>query len=137
MVFAPRPHRDREPAVPMKPLVDPAGWTAEELAASDDWIYELSEAERTEISAAVAAIEKQGLDIKDVQRNDFVVNKVPDRDGARCAFRAFSAENQAVAGSWKSHARDATFDLAGRVGKVPLNLVALRFAQEIFEFPSS
>lgn len=73
MVFAPRPQRDREPAVPMKPLIDPAGWTAEELAASDDWIYELSDAERSEISAAVAAIEKRRLDVKDVQRDDFVV----------------------------------------------------------------
>ena len=33
----------REPAVPGKPVVDPANWTASELANRQDWILTLSE----------------------------------------------------------------------------------------------
>jgi hypothetical protein len=70
MTFRPA-DRVREPAIPMQPLVDPAGWTAAELAASGDWIYELSEAEKDDIRAAVADVQKRGLDILDVKREDF------------------------------------------------------------------
>jgi len=38
MPFRPADRR-REPAIPMQPLVDPAGWTADDLAANDEWIY--------------------------------------------------------------------------------------------------
>lgn len=63
--------RVREPAVPMQPLVDPAGWRPEELAANDDWIYELSDAEADELREAVAAVQRRGLDILDVSRENF------------------------------------------------------------------
>ena len=63
--------RTREPAIPMKPLVDPAGWTAQELAASTDWIYELSPAEQDDIRSAVAWVEKQGVPILDITRAGF------------------------------------------------------------------
>lgn len=76
MPFKPAP-RIRKPAEPMQPLVDPAGWTADELAASDDWIYELSTAEKEDIRKAVARIEQQGLAILDITRNDF---PLPDFD---------------------------------------------------------
>jgi hypothetical protein len=70
MTFRPAIRR-REPAVPMQPLVDPAGWTAAELAANDDWIYVLSEAERDDLRKAVADVQKRGLDILEVTREDF------------------------------------------------------------------
>ncbi|MDC0033632.1 TauD/TfdA family dioxygenase [Alphaproteobacteria bacterium] len=73
MGFSPRSNRDRVPATPMQPIVDPAGWTAQELAADDDWIYNLSNAECDEIITAVEMIEKRGLYIKDIGRNDFVL----------------------------------------------------------------
>jgi len=76
MTFSPRANRGRVPAAPMQSIVDPAGWTAAELAASDDWIYALSNADCDEITGAVAAIEKRGLDIKDVCRDDFVLPRV-------------------------------------------------------------
>ena len=75
MGFAPRANRDRVPAVPMQPIVDPAGWTAQELAAEDDWIYTLSNAECDEIVGAVEAIERSGFDIKDIGRDDFNIPK--------------------------------------------------------------
>lgn len=70
MPFRPA-ERVREPAVPMQKLVDPAGWYPEELAASDDWIYELSAAEAEEMRKAVAAVQRRGLDILDIRRDDF------------------------------------------------------------------
>ena len=76
MPFKPAP-RIRKPAVPMKPLIDPAGWTAEELGVSTDWVYELSAAEQDDIRGAVALVEKRGLSILDITRDDF---PLPDFD---------------------------------------------------------
>ena len=78
MGFAPRRNRDREPGAPMKPLVDPAGWTAAELTAQDDWIHVLSPTECDEIFAAVESVEKRGLEIKDIGRADFVLPNLSD-----------------------------------------------------------
>ena len=61
----------REPAVPGRPVVDPAGWYASDLIDSDAWIYRLSDAEIAELRAAVAAISRRGLDIKDITRANF------------------------------------------------------------------
>lgn len=76
MGFFPRANRDRVLSVPMEPIVDPAGWTAAELAADDSWIYQLSAAECDEIASAVEAVEAQGLAIKDVCKDDFVLPSV-------------------------------------------------------------
>lgn len=70
MPFKPAP-RIRKHAKPLEPLVDPAGWTADELAASDDWIYELSEAEQADICKAVSHIEREGVPILDITRENF------------------------------------------------------------------
>ncbi|MBT5459936.1 MAG: TauD/TfdA family dioxygenase, partial [Rhodospirillaceae bacterium] len=69
MVFRPA-KRNREPAVPMQPIVDPAGWYPEDLAANDDWIYQLSEIEIKEVRDVVASIGARGLDILDIGRAD-------------------------------------------------------------------
>lgn len=76
MGFAPRASRDWVPAAPMQPIIDPAGWTADELAADDSWIYTLSASECDEITGAVHAIEARGIEIKDVGRDDFVLPTV-------------------------------------------------------------
>jgi hypothetical protein len=55
----------------MRPVVDPAGWYPADLAADDDWIYELSATEADEVRAAVAAVERRGLDILEIGRDDF------------------------------------------------------------------
>jgi len=60
----------------MQPIIDPAGWTAQELTAKNDWIYTLSNADCEEILGAVGAIEERGLDIKNVGRDDFDLPKV-------------------------------------------------------------
>jgi hypothetical protein len=79
MTFRPQTNRDRKPAVPLQPIVDPAGWTAQDLAANEDWIYTLSSAECDEIAAAVAAIETKGGEIKDIGRADFALPTLAPR----------------------------------------------------------
>jgi hypothetical protein len=71
MTFRPRRNRARQPAAPMQPLVDPAGWTGEELAAAADWIYRLSAAEIGELESAVASVRRQGMEIRRIGRDDF------------------------------------------------------------------
>ncbi len=63
----------RRPAQAMKPLIDPADWTGADLAASDDWKYLLTDAEITEIDAAVAHVEARGIEIRDITAEDFAL----------------------------------------------------------------
>ena len=69
MVFHPA-KRSRETAIPMQPIVDPAGWYPADLAANQDWIYTLTDMEIAEVHAAVGTIEERGLDILDIGRGD-------------------------------------------------------------------
>ncbi len=57
----------------MQPLVDPAGWTNEELSADDAWIYALNATESAEIESAVAAVQARGLEIREITKDDFVL----------------------------------------------------------------
>ena len=61
----------RLPAKPMKPIVDPADWTGEQLTFADDWQFHLTAAEIAELDAAVAGVRERGLDIKDITLADF------------------------------------------------------------------
>lgn len=69
MVFRPA-KRTRQPATALRPVVDPAGWYPEDLAANEDWIYTLSDVEIDEVRAAVSAIEDSGRDILEIARGD-------------------------------------------------------------------
>ncbi|MBK18517.1 MAG: hypothetical protein CMM52_06750 [Rhodospirillaceae bacterium] len=55
----------------MEPVVDPAGWLPEELASNEDWIYELSGADCDQIGDAVSAVQRNGLEIKNIRKSDF------------------------------------------------------------------
>ena len=70
MSFRPA-ERGREPAAPMAPVTDPAGWSASDLTADEDWIYEPSIIELGEVLAAVAEVERRGLDILEMKGEDF------------------------------------------------------------------
>ena len=83
MTFHPAP-RTREPAVPMEPVIDPAGWSARDLATNEDWIYELSVVEIGEILAALAELEARGIDILEIRREDV---QTPRFDVALAALR--------------------------------------------------
>jgi len=81
MPFRPA-ERVREPAVAMQPVIDPAVWYADDLAADDDWIYELSATEVDEIRRAVAGIERRGQDILDIRAEDFPLPRLDEALGA-------------------------------------------------------
>ena len=71
---ADRPAGDWRPATPLQPVIDPAGWTAAELGATDDWIHVLDEAETAELDAAVRALEARGISsVMEVGRGDFAL----------------------------------------------------------------
>ena len=61
----------RLPAMLGESAIDPADWTAEELASANDWVFELSQSDITEIDSAIAAVEAGGLDIMDIGIDDF------------------------------------------------------------------
>ncbi len=70
---------DRQPAVPNRPVVDPAAWTAEELAADQSWIHPLTASDIAELDEAVARVEERGLDILDITREDFALATLGER----------------------------------------------------------
>jgi len=65
--------RTHKPAVLGQPLDDPAGWTRDGLAHGQAYLYRLSDAEAADIINAVSRVEDQGLDIKDITKQDFAL----------------------------------------------------------------
>ncbi len=63
----------RAPAVPMQPVIDPAGWTKEDLARDTSWTTELTTAEIADLDNAVASVEKRGITLMDLERSDFAL----------------------------------------------------------------
>jgi hypothetical protein len=66
----------REPAVPMQPVVDPAGWSPESLGPVDDWAYRLSEDDHDEIIAAVDHFRQCRLPLPDVTQETFPLSRL-------------------------------------------------------------
>ncbi len=61
----------REAAAPMKPLVDPAGWTAASLKDVASWSYQITDADAEELSAAVATARRSSTAMVDIGKPDF------------------------------------------------------------------
>src|SRR5262249_19519534 len=61
----------REPAEPMKPVVDPAGWIPEKLKDVSTWSYRITKADGDELVDAVAAVRRAGIAPVDVTRDSF------------------------------------------------------------------
>lgn len=70
--FKPGP-RGREPAVLGRPIKDPAAWRAADFDDGLHFVYRLSDGEIGEIMDAVARVEKGGLALMDVTREEFVL----------------------------------------------------------------
>jgi hypothetical protein len=68
----------RAPAKPMQPVVDPAGWTAEELRDVGSWSYSITEQDIGELEAGVDAVRRQGVAIVEVERDNFPLGKFAD-----------------------------------------------------------
>lgn len=63
--------RRREPAVLLKPVVDPAGWRPEALKSTDAWVYRLSATEIAEVESAVDGVEAAGLGLMEITTERF------------------------------------------------------------------
>ncbi|NKB22579.1 MAG: TauD/TfdA family dioxygenase [Alphaproteobacteria bacterium] len=60
----------RAPAVPMEPVVDPAAWTASNLANDQGWVHELSESDVAELDALVASLSGRIFDVLEIKDSD-------------------------------------------------------------------
>jgi hypothetical protein len=63
--------RVREPALPLQPVIDPAGWTKERVATSGDWCYRLHDDELADLDRAVEDIEARGSSLHTIGKGDF------------------------------------------------------------------
>jgi hypothetical protein len=68
----------REPAAAMKPLVDPAGWTADELRDVSRWSYRINATDADELEAAVASVRRSGVSMVDIRKDDFPLRGFAD-----------------------------------------------------------
>ena len=61
----------RVPGTPGQPIVDPAGWEPEAIAATGDWAYRLNADEIAEITQAVDAVQHRGIAIVHMTSAEF------------------------------------------------------------------
>ena len=62
---------------PFRERIDrPCAWTAAELARDPSWIYELNAAEVAGIEAALAAVNKAGIELLAIRKRDFPLDGV-------------------------------------------------------------
>ncbi len=74
-----RAHRiARMAAVPLQPVVDPAGWRPEEIGANEDWVYRFDAREIAEIMDSVRAIEASGRPLLKIGEEDFPLPRTAD-----------------------------------------------------------
>lgn len=66
----------REPAVPMKPVIDPAGWSPQTLGPVSGYSYVLTDADRVELLDATCAYQRTGAALEDVTRESFPLPKL-------------------------------------------------------------
>jgi hypothetical protein len=65
-------------AEPMQPVVDPAGWSPEQLSDLAGWSYRISDREADELAAGIAAVRRQGVPIVEVARENFPLGAFAD-----------------------------------------------------------
>ncbi len=63
--------RRRKPARRGHPVVDPADWSAPEMAASEAWLHQFDEREIAELRTAAAPFDRDGVDLMALSRQDF------------------------------------------------------------------
>ena len=61
----------RQPAQPMKPVVDPAAWSPDDLRDVASWSYRITDKDADELAAGVAVVRKAGVAAVDVTRESF------------------------------------------------------------------
>ena len=62
--------RQREDAVKLRPVIDPAFWTAADLEADQSWMHPLSESDIAELDALIAKLETRISEVLEIKRED-------------------------------------------------------------------
>lgn len=68
----------REPAAPMQPVIDPAGWSADDLKDVSAWSYRITPDDADELEAAVVSVRRNGVAMIDIQQADFPLKGFTD-----------------------------------------------------------
>src|SRR5882757_5629449 len=61
----------RQPAAPMRPVVDPAAWSPDDLKDVASWSYRITDKDADDLAAGVAAVRRAGVVAVDVTRESF------------------------------------------------------------------
>ena len=61
----------RQPCTALAPVIDPAGWSPEELSDPAAYSYRLKAAEADDLLAAVAEVRRRGVDLVAIKKADF------------------------------------------------------------------
>ena len=65
------PTAERRAASAMRPVVDPAGWSPDDLRDVSRWSYVIGESDASELEAAVAAVRRTGIPLVEVTQENF------------------------------------------------------------------
>jgi hypothetical protein len=68
----------RLPAKALQPVVDPAGWSPEQLKDVSSWSYRISDRDADELAEGVAAVRRAGVPVVDVACDNFPLKKFAD-----------------------------------------------------------
>src|SRR6266700_7582666 len=68
----------RTPALPMEPVVDPAGWSPDNLRDVASWTYPISERDGEELARGIAEVRRQGVPIVEIARKHFPLGRFAD-----------------------------------------------------------
>ena len=63
--------RRREPAKVGSPVVDPAGWIAEDVSGQHDWVYEFSRVDLEELGESIREFDHPEVNLLSLQRSNF------------------------------------------------------------------
>jgi hypothetical protein len=61
----------RVPAIPMERVVDPAGWSPDDLRDVVSWTYAISERDGDELASGIAEVRRRGVPIVEIAREHF------------------------------------------------------------------
>ena len=71
------PREYKEEIMEIKVIESQADWRGEQLTQRSDWLHQLNDAEIGEIDKAFKSVKSKGIDIRDVSKDNFVLDRFP------------------------------------------------------------
>jgi Taurine catabolism dioxygenase TauD, TfdA family len=84
----------RQFAEKLKPVIDPAGWMPEQMRQAREWLHPLSDREIADLDQAIADVERRGIAIENIRKQDF---RLPVLDPVLDEMRAALLEGRGFA----------------------------------------